>query len=275
MINFNTEFAIKNNLFTLYYQPKIYLDTKEIIGAEALIRLKENGKIISPSRFLPAAEQNGDIVKIDKWVFKQIARDIKKIHEEARKTVPISFNVSALHFQQETLVEDLEGLLEKTRNYLPFLEIEITETSDMCNIDKAKMDIAYLRERGFRISVDDFGTGYGSLIYVYNFPIDTIKIDRLFVDKLATSERSLSILKILMKLCNKLNIKTIAEGVEKIEQANKLRGLGCNIVQGFYYAKPMPLYDFIQFLSVSNVFSFLSPETFDTTLAESISALTA
>ncbi len=252
MIDINIDNALKDNQFVLYYQPQVFSRTNQIIAVEALIRVKKDSEVILPNSFIPDAEKSGDIVKIDKWVFKKIAEDAEKLHKITNKKITLSFNVSALHFQDKNIVKDLENLAKTSRNFLQNLEIEITENSLLIDIDKAKDDIAYLKKIGYKISIDDFGTGYGSFAYIHNFPIDNIKFDKSFVDDICgENKKSLTILQSLIFLCARLKIKLIVEGVETIDQINVLKKLGCYNVQGFYFAKPMPLEEVVKYLTTS------------------------
>ena len=244
--------AIKKNLFILYYQPKIDLDTNEVVGAEALIRLKVKDTIIPPSEFIPAAEESGEIVKIDEWVFKQIVKDAREFFVKSNMDIRISFNVSAMHFQQETFVSNLEQMFNLTKDFNSMFEIEITESAILRDIEKAKRDVNHLKKIGFHFSIDDFGTGYGSLSYLKDFPIDTLKIDKSFIDRIETDERSRDIIDGIIYLCKKLDIKSVAEGVENAEQVNILKEFDCNEIQGYFYAIPKALDDFLLFVKSFN-----------------------
>jgi len=244
--------AIKKNLFTLYYQPKIDLNTNEVVGAEALIRLKDKDRIIPPSEFIPVAEESGEIIKIDEWVFRQVVKDAREFFVKSNIDIRISFNVSALHFQKETFVSNLEKMFSSTKDFNAMFEIEITESAILKDIEKAKRDVKHLKETGFRISIDDFGTGYASLTYLKDFPIDTLKIDKSFIDRIETDKKSKNIVDGIIYLCNKLNINSVAEGVENAEQVDILKEFCCNKIQGYFYAQPKTLDDFILFVKSFN-----------------------
>ncbi len=244
--------AIKRNLFTLYYQPKIDLNTSEVVGAEALIRLKDKNTIVPPSEFIPAAEESGEIVKIDEWVFKQVVKDAREFFVKSNIDIRISFNVSAMHFQKDTFISNLEQMFISTKDFNSMFEIEITETAILADIEKAKIDIKRLKEIGFYLSIDDFGIGYGSLTYLKDFPIDALKIDKSFIDRIETDERSRNIIDGIIYLCKKLDVKSVAEGVENAEQVEILKKFGCNKIQGYFYAVPKPLDTFLLFVKSFN-----------------------
>ncbi len=244
--------TIKRKGFTLYYQPKIDLKTLKVIGAEALIRLKEKDKIIPPSQFIPQAEKNNDIIKIDKWVFNRVVNDAREIFVKTNCKILISFNVSGQHFEKECFLKNLEKIFSSTKDFLGLFEIEITETSIINNVKNAKKNLERLKHIGFSISIDDFGTGWGGLSYLLKLPIDTIKIDKIFIDNIEKDEKALGIVESLIYLCKRLNIKSIAEGVEDIHQVDILKDIGCDVIQGYYYAKPMPIGKFIAFVNAQN-----------------------
>jgi len=237
MVDLQIDNAIDNEYFTLFYQPKFFSANNTIVGIEALIRLKKDNQIFLPSDFIPNAEKSGEIIKIDKWVLKQISKDVQKIYEETGGKIGLSFNISALHFQNKDLVKDLETLVNTSKNFLSYLAMEITETSLILDINRAKNDIEYLRKLGLKISIDDFGTGYGSFLYISNFPVDIIKCDKSFIDNINIDKRSFAILQSLIFLCAKLKIKLIVEGIENTEQVAILKKLGCYYMQGFFFAK--------------------------------------
>jgi len=250
MVNINE--AIKNNLFTLFYQPKVNIYENKVVGAEALIRLKGKNGYIPPNEFIPQAEKNGEILKIDKWVVKKVINDSREIFVKTNENISISFNVSPLYFEEESFVKDLENIFTSTKDFLSLFVIEITERSKLKDLPKAKEKLDYLKKVGFRISIDDFGIGCGPLTYLKELPIDTLKIDKSFIDKLTSDKKILSIVDSLICCCKKLNITSVAEGVENIEQVEKLKQLGCDVIQGYYYSKPLNLHKFIIFVKSFN-----------------------
>lgn len=246
---FDIKSAIKNNLFTLYYQPKINLKTKRVESCEALIRLIINGKVISPNNFIPQAEKDGSIVEIDKWVFKQVIEDARRIFTKTfEEEIIISFNISPIHFSKDDVFKNLMNIFEKTKDFNSQFEIEITESALMENKQKSFDIINRLKEEGFKFALDDFGTGYASLTYLKNLPIDTLKIDKSFIDDMLIDKKTFAIVDATLYLSKKLKIKSVAEGVENIEQANLIYQMKCDEIQGFHYSKPLSTEKFIFFV---------------------------
>jgi hemerythrin-like metal-binding protein len=246
---FDIKGAIKNNLFTLYYQPKINLKTKKVESCEALIRLRSGGKIISPDKFIPQAEKDGSIVEIDKRVFKKVTEDARRIFTKTfEEQIRISFNISAIHFSDDDVYENLMNIFVNTKDFNSLFEIEITEGALIKDKQKSLDIINRLKKEGFKFALDDFGTGYASLSYLRDLPIDTLKIDKSFIDNIANDEKHLAIVDATLYLSKKLKIKSVAEGVEDIEQAELLYQMNCDEIQGYYFSKPLPIEKFILFV---------------------------
>ena len=241
------ESAIQNQEFKIVYQPKIELKTNKVSSCEALVRWYRNGIYISPSKFIPLFEKNRFIIKLDKYIFKQVCKDIKIINEKIKTTNIINFsiNISKEHFAYENFIEEYIKIIKQTNVPINIIELEITESaSEYKGINLAKI-IENLKNKGFKIALDDFGTGYSSLSMLQELNIDTLKIDKSFIDKLETN----SIIKYIIEMSKDLNIKTVAEGVEKKEQVEFLKKMGCDMVQGYYYAKPLNLNEFINYVN--------------------------
>ena len=241
------ESAIQNQEFKIVYQPKIELKTNKVSSCEALVRWYRNGIYISPSKFIPLFEKNRFIIKLDKYIFKQVCKDIKIINEKIKTTNIINFsiNISKEHFAYENFIEEYIKIIKQTNVPINIIELEITESaSEYKGINLAKI-IENLKNKGFKIALDDFGTGYSSLSMLQELNIDTLKIDKSFIDKLETN----SIIKYIIEMSKDLNIKTVAEGVEKKEQVEFLKKMGCDMVQGYYYAKPLNLNGFINYVN--------------------------
>lgn len=241
------ESAIQNQEFKIVYQPKIELKTNKVSSCEALVRWYRNGIYISPSKFIPLFEKNRFIIKLDKYIFKQVCKDIKIINEKIKTTYTINFsiNISKEHFAYENFIEEYIKIIKQTNVPINIIELEITESaSEYKGINLAKI-IENLKNKGFKIALDDFGTGYSSLSMLQELNIDTLKIDKSFIDKLETN----SIIKYIIEMSKDLNIKTVAEGVEKKEQVEFLKKMGCDMVQGYYYAKPLNLNEFINYVN--------------------------
>jgi len=241
--------SIQNNLFTLYYQPKINLKTKKVESCEALIRLRSNGKIISPNNFIPQAEKDGSIIEIDKWVFKKVTEDARRIFTKTfEEKIRISFNISPIYFSEDDAYKNLINMFANTKDFNSLFEIEITEGALIKDKQKSINIINRLKEKGFKFALDDFGTGYASLSYLKDLPIDTLKIDKSFIDDMTSSEKTLAIVDATLYLSKKLKIKSVAEGIENIEQADLLYQMKCDEIQGYYYSKPLPIEKFILFV---------------------------
>ena len=241
------ESAIQNQEFKIVYQPKIELKTNKVSSCEALVRWYRNGIYISPSKFIPLFEKNRFIIKLDKYIFKQVCKDIKIINEKIKTTNIINFsiNISKEHFAYENFIEEYIKIIKQTNVPINIIELEITESaSEYKGINLAKI-IENLKNKGFKIALDDFGTGYSSLSMLQELNIDTLKIDKSFIDKLEIN----SIIKYIIEMSKDLNIKTVAEGVEKKEQVEFLKKMGCDMVQGYYYAKPLNLNEFINYVN--------------------------
>ncbi len=245
--------ALKCGDFIVYYQPKYELATDRIIGAEALVRWNHKDKgIISPGVFVPLFEKNGFIVELDFFVYETVLQMIRSRIRGKDPIVPISMNVSRCHLGDEHFVERLEKLVEKYQVPKKYIEMEITESIFSQDDSNALSLIYELKKHGFTISMDDFGSGYSSLNLLRKVPIDTLKIDKVFIDNADDSKRSQVIVEEIISMASKIHVKTICEGVETQMQRDFLRNAGCDMVQGFFYSKPLPYSDFETLLNSSN-----------------------
>lgn len=232
--------AVKNNKFEVYYQPKIDATSEKIVGCEALVRWKgKEGKFISPEYFIPIAEKNGLIEIVDRWVFRQVCSDIKEWMENGIEIKPISINLSRSNLYRVDLVESMDRCMDEFGVSPKFLEIEITETVATKNLEFIARKILDIKKLGIRVSMDDFGTGNSSLANLSTLPIDTIKLDRSFIVDIEDNEKSRNIVRSIVYLAKTLNLNVVAEGVENKLQCDYLRILGCDTIQGYYYAMPM------------------------------------
>jgi len=237
-----------DNRLELWYQPQLALDSKKVIGAEALLRWKTaEGKFISPAVFIPLAEYSGLIVEIGDWVVNQACAQIKKLEEKNHSDITISVNVSIPQFRRGNFVETVLGAINNHQIQPHTLELEITENILMDDPQVVIDSLVELKSHDISIALDDFGTGFSSLSYLQMLPLDRLKVDRAFVIDIAKEGKSV-IAETIIDLGKKMNLKVIAEGIEEIEQQERLLELGCDEVQGFYYAKPMPEEQFLQFL---------------------------
>ena len=244
--------ALDNQLFTLYYQPKINLHTNKIDSAEALIRIEDNGKIIMPAEFISQAEKSDDIIEIDRWVFNRLIEDSRYISLLSQNDINISFNISSKHFTKSCFLENLDKIFNFTTDFLSKFEMELTEYALIDNVKDATLKMDILKEKGFDIAIDDFGTGYSSLLALKDFPVDTIKIDKAFIDGMADDEKCIKIIESIIFLAKKLDMKVVAEGVEDVEQVTWLYENGCDEIQGYYYSEPLPINKFIKFVKAVN-----------------------
>lgn len=239
------EMAIKNKEFNLYLQPKYEIKNGTIIGAEALVRWisQENG-FISPGDFIPVFENNGFVYEVDKFIWEETCRYLRKWLNEGRKVYPISVNVSRIDLYDPKLVKHLVDLREKYQLPPQYLELEITESAYTEDPEQIITITRQLREEGFVILMDDFGTGYSSLNMLKDIQIDVLKLDMGFLKSSDYSAKGGNILTAIFKMAESLKMQAIAEGVETKEQVEFLKSIGCKYVQGFYYSKPLPVDEF-------------------------------
>lgn len=241
--------AVFNQNFTINFQPQYYVADKKMRGMEALIRWRDNdGKMISPAVFIPIAEKNGTIVPIGMWV---IEESIKAFCDWKKKTacsVVLSLNISAIQYMRADFIDNLLGIIKKYHVNPRELELEITESVLIENFKEITEKMCILRDYGIRISLDDFGTGYSSLSYLKGLPIDTLKVDKSFIDTSITDENTRIITETIIVMAKKLGFETVAEGVETEEQFQYLEEIGCDCIQGYLLGKPMPKEEIEQLL---------------------------
>ncbi len=238
------EAAIPNQL-ALYYQ--VQVDTHgNPIGAEALIRWQHpDGRMVSPAEFIPLAERTGHILAIGHWVLEEVCKQLKAWETDAvKRHLPLSVNVSAKQFHQPGFVVEVLSILEKTGADPSKLELELTESMLVEDVDKIVAKMEVLRSKGIRFSLDDFGTGFSSLAYLKRLPLDQLKIDQSFVRDIMTDSNDASIVRTIISLGQSLNIAVIAEGVETDDQKNFLQTHGCLQYQGYLFSKPLPIDEF-------------------------------
>lgn len=233
--------ALTNNEFLLYFQPKLDLQTGKITSCEALIRWQKDGHLISPMSFIPIAEETGIIIPIGRWVIEQSCKILQEWQNKYNYSIPIAINVAPQQFADANLVSDIKQMALNYQIQPQLLEIEVTETSLMNDIELAINKLEQLKSAGFGIAVDDFGTGYSSLLYLQRLPITTIKIDRCFISNLPDNN---VIASTILMLGRQLNLTIVAEGVENKSQLDWLKKNKCQIGQGFYFSQPLPQADF-------------------------------
>ncbi len=245
-IDENMQAAITERQFKMYLQPKYSIAKNEIIGAEALVRWvhPERG-MIYPDQFIPIIEENGFIKKVDYYIWEEACRFIKKCEDAGITSCPISVNVSRIHLHDNECIMALTDMIK--RNGIPkkMLELEITESA---HDQQISLKALQLKEEGFTLLMDDFGSGYSSLSILLETPFDLIKLDRKFMENMMISNKGRLILEQVVTMADKLNLGLLAEGVETREQVNLLKNIGCDQVQGYYYAKPMPEEEFFSLI---------------------------
>jgi diguanylate cyclase (GGDEF)-like protein len=237
--------ALDNGEFSLHYQPQIDAKTKEVIGCEALIRWNhpELG-IISPLKFIPISEVNGLITLIGRWALYTACTQNKLWQDAGHKPIYVSVNLSAIQLIQEDFIDVVSGVLKETGLSPEYLELEITESVAVKNHEYIMDILEKLKKMNIRIALDDFGTGYSSLNYLKDFAISTIKIDRSFICDINENPKNAAIVSTILALGHNLKLKVTAEGAETKEQYETLRDQGCDIIQGYYFSKPLPLNEF-------------------------------
>jgi hemerythrin-like metal-binding protein len=244
---------MKDVVFALYYQPKINLHTKKVESAEALIRIKtKEGKVIPTDEFLSDAKKSGKIVDIDRWVFKKLTEDARYISMMTQEDINISFNVSAQSFLEDDFIQNLQEIFDFTSDFLSLFEIELTQQTLIKDAEKSLQNMNKLKDMGLSIALDDFGVGYSSLAYLKDFPIDSIRLDKTFIDGITKDEKTTKIVHSILYLAQELSLKTVAKGVEETSQVVWLHENGCDEIQGFYYSKALPLKQFVKFAKAVN-----------------------
>ena len=238
--------AIDNEEFIVYYQPKYNPVNEELVGVEALIRWQspEIG-FVAPGRFIPIFEENGFITEVDHYMIRHVARDQKKWLDQGYECVTCSVNVSRAHFIEEDLAEQIRDIVAEEGCPPEYLEIELTESAFFDNKTVLLNTIGHLKQYGFSVSMDDFGSGYSSLNSLKDLPLDVLKLDAGFFSGLTEEgSRGEIVVSEAIKLAKNLNMKTVAEGIEEREQVDFLAKEGCDMIQGYFYAKPMPAEDY-------------------------------
>ena len=242
--------AMHRRELKVYYQPKIDATTGRVKSAEALIRwVREDGDVILPQQFLPAMEQTGAVAMLDWYVVEHVCTFLDRLKALHIEPMPISVNFSRWHLHEEDMPKHLTEIVDSHGLDHRLIVVEITESAIAQEEELMRKTVTGLRENGFEFSIDDFGSGLSSLSLVADTSPDEIKIDRSLLKMNCESERERIILESIFLFANRLNIRTVAEGVETKEQYGFLRTCNCNLIQGFYFAHPMPEEDFVQYLT--------------------------
>jgi diguanylate cyclase (GGDEF)-like protein len=237
--------ALSQNQFELYYQPKVNTRTGEVRSAEALIRwVHPTRGIVSPAEFIPLAEECGLIGTIGTWVIREACRQTRAWQLDGVPTLRVSVNLSASQFRDSGLVDCIRSALDDAGLEARYLEVELTESAVMSDPEKSIAILEQLSAMGVLVSVDDFGTGYSSMSYLRRFPIDKLKIDRVFIDEIVSRQEDASIVRAIVSLAHSLRLKVVAEGVETPAQLDFLKTAGCDEYQGYHFSRPLPASDF-------------------------------
>jgi EAL domain-containing protein (putative c-di-GMP-specific phosphodiesterase class I) len=245
----NLRYALSRNEFSLHYQPKIDLKTGQIAGVEALLRWRHPTRgMIPPQQFVPIAEESGLIVPIGQWVVLQACRQARDWLDAGLPPVRMAVNVSAAEFMAKDFLSGVRAALISTGVEPHNLELELTETVLMRHAESAVQTLHALKAIGVQLAVDDFGVGYSSFSYLQRFPLDSLKIDRTFINEISAAGEGATILSAMINIGLSLKHRVIAEGVETLEQLQFLKKMGCTEGQGFYFCHPIVADEFAKFL---------------------------
>ena len=241
--------ALENGEFEMYLQPKINMQTMLPCGSEALVRWNHPEKgLVPPAKFIPLFEKNGFVIDVDKFIWEEACKVIRRWLDEGKTPLPVSVNLSRVHFKYEDLVDIIQKLVNKYNVPHKYLELELTESSFLDNEGVVNSTLVRLQQLGFTIAMDDFGMGYSSLNMLRKLPVNILKLDRGFINEAACSKRGFIVLNHVISMAKDLQTTIVCEGIETKEQAETLRKAGCDIAQGFLYAKPMPVAEYEKFV---------------------------
>lgn len=244
--------AFENNELRMNFQPQISISTGKICGAEALLRWKhsEHGEV-SPQRLVQHAESTGFVRELDEWTFREVCRLQRHLLDSSKTTVPIAVNISGKSLLSEKFVPFIQNSLRYYQLHGSYIEIEITESVFLSDIEQVSSQLECLRREGLKVSIDDFGTGYSSLSYLKTLAIDKLKIDRCFIQDLVKKQQSYALVELILRLSSSLKLESLAEGVETAEQLSILKEKGCEVAQGFLFSKALSFSEFEDYLAAS------------------------
>ncbi len=243
--------AIENNELVLHYQPKVDVRTERIEGVEALLRWHHpDFGLVSPGKFIPIAEETGLIIPISDWVINEACRQAVQWQEEGYGVVPVAVNVASMHFKQKKLLKTVANVLQESGLDPACLELELTEGVMLENAEENIATMHELKQLGVKLALDDFGTGYSSLSYLTRFPLDTLKIDQSFIRDIQVNAANASIVTAIVVMAHSLGLKVVVEGVETEAQSVMLSGKNCDIYQGFYFYRPLPVQEINKILAM-------------------------
>jgi diguanylate cyclase (GGDEF)-like protein len=252
LLVYDFERALAEREFFLEFQPRVHAETGVITSAEALLRWRhpQRGRVM-PGAFIPIAERTGWIVPIGRWVVEEVCRQIREWLDNGQPVVRIAVNVSARQFQRENFVAHITEALEAHQVDPRLLEIELTETAVVEDVESARKKLGRLRDMGITVSIDDFGVGYSSLSFLHQIPVDALKLDRSFIQESGVG--GWSVMETIIDLGHRLNLCVVGEGVETECQLALLRDRRCDEVQGFFFSRPVPAADFVRLLAASSI----------------------
>ena len=249
--------ALANEEFKVYYQPKVSLETDQLAGAEALVRWFHAGKFIVPDRFIPSLEQSRAICKLDFYMLEQVCKDLRRWLDEGKQIVRVSVNMSRRHMGDTDLLDDILGIIDKYEIPHEYLEIELTETTTDVNFKDLKFAVHGLQAAGVKTSVDDFGVGYSSLNLVRESPWDVLKLDKSFLPTADDHDPKKKVMMdALISMFQGMGLECIVEGVETYEQVMMLKEDHCQLAQGYFYDKPMPMEEFERKLMTEGYYQY-------------------
>lgn len=247
--------AVKNQEFIVYYQPQIDISTMQVRGVEALVRWNHPTEgILQPAEFIPAAEESGIIIEIDEYVMRTACKQLKEWIDSNYSPITISVNLTSKQFQHAYITNVLREIIRETGLNAHFIELEITESIVMKDLNVTLEILKELKSIGVKISLDDFGTGYSSLNYLKRLPIDTIKIDKSFINEITEDSKEEAIAESIIALAHKMNLSVIAEGIETKKQLEFIKEHKCDKAQGYYFSKPVPVEEIEKLLSVHSIY---------------------
>ena len=240
------EDALRNDEFLVYYQPKFNLYSNKVCGSEALVRWMHDGSLISPGNFIPVFEDNGFIVEVDFYVFTQVCKSLRELIDSGHKVYPVSVNFSRAHLKNNNIINRLEETIQKYDIDPKLIHIEITESAVAIGDSFAPTLLNEIHNLGFKLSMDDFGSGLSSLNSLRRLPFDILKLDKDFFQHDVITQRERVVISNIINLAKELDMEIVAEGIETEEQAQFLRNIDCPVVQGFLFSRPIPYEEFVE-----------------------------
>ena len=240
------EDALKNGEFVVYYQPKFNLYSNRVCGSEALVRWFHDGQLISPGHFIPVFEDNGFITEVDFYVYEQVCKKLRELIDEGHKVYPVSVNFSRTHLKNNNIIKRLDEVIQKYDIEPRLIHIEITESAVAVGDSFAPTILNEIHKLGFKLSMDDFGSGLSSLNSLRRLPFDILKLDKDFFQQDVITQRERIVISNIINLARELDMEIVAEGIETEEQAQFLRNVDCPVVQGFLFSRPLPCDEFVE-----------------------------